>query len=239
MVQDLNQNLEELTPLYSYMKNPSLIDFPNEMAVIFFVSVCNFRCRFCHNRSLIDKKHNLFSYGYLKEILKKYKDNWTEAVVISGGEPCCHPKLYNLLKFISDLGFKIKLDTNGSFPERLQEVLPLVDYVAMDLKASFENYEKLVSFSDMDKIKKSIEILKLSKKPFELRTTILESFHTKDEIKKMIPILYGVKKYILQPFIPREEVLDEKLRNEERTSKRYLEELQMLFKENGIDAVIR
>ncbi len=233
------QDLEELTPLYSYMKNPSLIDFPDEMAVIFFVSVCNFRCRFCHNRSLIDKKHNLFSYGYLKDLLKKYKDNWTEAVVISGGEPCCHPKLYNLLKFISDLGFKIKLDTNGSFPDRLQEVLPLVDYVAMDLKASFENYGKLVSFSETDKIKKSIEVLKLSNKPFELRTTILEDFHTKEEVKKMVPILDGVSKYFLQPFIPREEVYDENLRNAPRTSKMYLEELRALLRENGVEAVIR
>lgn len=221
------------------MKNPSLIDFPGNMAVIFFVSVCNFRCRFCHNRSLIDKSLETFTYDYLKKVLDKYKDDWVDAVVISGGEPCTHNDLYKLVEFIHKEGFKIKLDTNGSFPNRLEEVLPLVDYVAMDLKASFENYEKLTGYSNTEKIKESIEILKKGNVPFELRTTILEDFHTKDEISKMIPILQGIPKFFLQAFIPRDEVLDPFLREKERTSLSYLEDLEQFLKDSNINVTIR
>ena len=232
-------DLQKKTPLYSYMKYPSLIDFPGNMAVMFFVSVCNFRCKFCHNRSLIDKMPDTFTYEYLKKVLDKYKDDWVEAVVVSGGEPCTHSDIFELIEFIYNEGFKIKLDTNGSYPDRLEKVLPLVDYVAMDLKSSFENYHKLTGFNDTDKIRKSIEILKNSKKPFELRTTVLEDFHTEDEIKKMIPILKDIPNFYLQAFIPREEVLAPELRTKERTSLSYLEKLEKILKDANINVSIR
>lgn len=235
MIKDLSQP----TPIYSYMKNPSLIDFPGVMAVIFFVNVCNFRCKFCHNRSLIDTPHNLFTYEYLQEILKKYKDDWTEGVVVSGGEPCVHEGIYDLIEFISNMGFKIKLDTNGSFPERLKKVLPLVDYVAMDLKCSFENYPVLSNFKNTDKIKESIELLKSSGKPFELRTTVLSNFHTLEEAKRMVPILQGIDTYYLQPYIPREEVYDLAFCPDERTPLPFLKDLEKFFNENGVNAKIR
>ncbi|MGI6681027.1 MAG: anaerobic ribonucleoside-triphosphate reductase activating protein [Bdellovibrionota bacterium] len=232
-------SLEKKTPLYSYMKNPSLIDFPGNMALIFFVNVCNFRCRFCHNRSLLDKTLDTFTYEYLNEVLDKYKDNWVEAVVISGGEPCTHSDIFELVEFIYKKDFKIKLDTNGSFPERLREVLPLVDYVAMDLKASLENYEKLVKFNNTKKILESIEILKQSGKPFELRTTILEDFHTIEEIDKMLPLLKDIPEYYLQAFIPRKEVLDPELRDAKRTSLTYLEKLEDHLKKANVNVKIR
>lgn len=192
----------------------TLLDFPDTIACILFTRGCNFACPYCHNSSLIE---NSSGEGLIEkaEILSylKFRKGILEGVVVSGGEPTMQPKLKDFLFSIKELGYKVKLDTNGTSPKVLSELieLKLVDYVAMDIKNVFEKYEITVGRKvNIDNIKRSMEILKSSDIDYEFRTTIIKEFHTLDDIEKLVKMTLN-SNYYLQNFKDGDNVLEEGL----------------------------
>lgn len=195
------------------VQKTSLLDYPDKISAIVFTQGCNFRCGYCHNPELINSKEQAGTVPALFEFLKT-RVGKLDAVVITGGEPCLHKDLPEFIKEIKDMGFLVKLDTNGSYPNMLKEVLPLVDYIAMDIKAPLEKYDDIVvNKTDAEKIKESINIIMNSGKAYEFRTTVVRSLLSEDDILKIGDLINGAKCYYLQKFVPTK-ILDNKLINE-------------------------
>lgn len=196
----------------------SLIDYPDKISATIFIWGCSFRCSFCHNPELVKKE--LQPEGISEEefisFLKKRK-GLLEAVTITGGEPLLYPDIVGLIKKIKKLGFLVKIDTNGSNPELLKRVidLKLSDYIAMDIKAPLEKYEKVTCVKvDPEKIKQSIKLIMDSGLTHEFRTTLLPSLHTKDDVVAMAKLIKGARKYCLQGFVNKGKLMDESLSGE-------------------------
>ena len=196
------------------IQKTSLLDYPDKISAIVFTQGCNFRCGYCHNPELLVMKNIApFSQDEIFEFLKT-RIGKLDAVVITGGEPCLQQDLLKFIKAIKGLGFLVKLDTNGSYPQVLNNVLPYVDYVAMDIKAPPGKYLDVTKVNiNTHNIEKSINLIMKSGVDYEFRTTVLKNqlnFDDFDEIGKMIN---GAKKYYLQKFVPTK-ILDAKLINE-------------------------
>lgn len=182
----------------------TMVDYPGKIAAIIFTPGCNFACPFCHNSEILDfnKKYDLYEENEIFSYLEKRK-GIIEAIVISGGEPTLQKDLINFLEKLKEYNIFIKLDTNGSNPNLLGEIISrgLVNYVAMDLKNTFEKYAVTCGLKNInvENIKQSIEILKNSKIDYEFRTTIVKEFHDIKGIEKMIDIA-GSSNYYLQNF---------------------------------------
>ncbi len=218
------------SPVYGYLPQPSMLDMRGSLAGVFFVSGCNFRCRFCHNPELMKVQDNGLSWEDLRQVCRLMQENWADAAVITGGEPTLSDQLRELIAFLREFSFKIKLDTNGSRPSVLREVLPLVDYVAMDVKSPLEDYAWLTGCAGGEAVAESIAALIDGGVPYEFRTTVIEEFHTDERVKRMRKQLEGAKRCVLQPFIPRDTLPDPAFRSYRRTSPARLEELRELFK---------
>ena len=181
----------------------TLLDFPGKMACTVFTGGCNFRCPFCHNASLVnDPLCYTSSADEVLQYLEKRK-GILNGVCITGGEPLLQPDIIDYVKKIKAMGYLVKLDTNGYSPERLKELLDtnLIDYVAMDIKASKENYPKATGIDiDIEKIEKSVELLKNGSIPFEFRTTVVKGIHSVNEFKLIAEWIKGTKKYFLQKY---------------------------------------
>jgi len=189
----------------------SLQDYPDHLAAIIFTSGCNFRCHFCYNPQLVVpncdgavnlKGHSSISedglFGFLRARAGKL-----EAVVITGGEPTIQPNLPEFIKKIKNLGYLVKLDTNGTNPEMLKSLLAnkLLDYLAMDIKASLPKYKRVVGRAvSLSNIKKSIKMIIEGNIPYEFRTTVVPIFHKQGDIKKMGELIKGADKWYLQKF---------------------------------------
>lgn len=191
---------------FSGFQKLTLLDFPEKTACTLFTAGCNFRCPFCHNAGLVTHidNTNFFTEEYVLEYLKKRK-GILDGICITGGEPLMHKELPDFIKKVKDLGYLVKLDTNGSYPERLEELINsgLIDYVAMDIKNSKEKYATTADCSTelLAKIEKSVELLKQKKIDFEFRTTVVKEYHEPDDIKKIAEWIRGADKYFLQNFI--------------------------------------
>lgn len=185
----------------------SLVDYDGEISTTIFTKGCNFRCPFCHNKTLVSELDNEFiSWETLYSYLKK-RAGVLDAVVITGGEPTLMNDLVTKIKSIKELGYKIKLDTNGTSPEVLKELVnsKLIDYVAMDVKNGEHYYDKTCGTKvDISKIKESLDFLKEGYIDYELRTTLVDEYHSKESILDMINLVKGHKKLYLQKFIDRE-----------------------------------
>ena len=187
------------------------LTFPGNMSCILFTKGCNLRCPFCHNGPLVlDKtKNGLINEEEIFEYLNKRK-NILDGVVVSGGEPLLQKDIKRFISDIKRLGYKVKLDTNGTSPQILNELIDegLVDYVAMDIKNVFEKYPKITGCKNVniDNIKKSIEVLKSKKIDYEFRTTIVKEFHEVNDIKKILTYI-GNSKYFIQNFVDSENVI--------------------------------
>ena len=184
----------------------TILDYPSKVACIVFTPGCNFRCPFCHNASLvthIDKE----TYIDVDEVLSylKKRQGLLDGVVITGGEPLLHEGIEDFIAEIKSLGYSVKLDTNGSFPEKLISIVEkgLVDYVAMDIKNSKDKYGETIGVSDFDisPIEQSVEFLLQGKVDYEFRTTVVKNFHTLDDIQDIVVWLKGAHKYFLQNFV--------------------------------------
>lgn len=184
----------------------SFVDFPENICAVIFTNGCNFDCWYCHNRGLLSMQNK--SKYELDDILEflKSRRGFLDGVVISGGEPTLQPDLEQVIDKIKALDLKVKLDTNGSNPEILQRLLPKLDYVAMDIKNSLENYHKISPRVDTEKIKKSVEILKNSDIKYEFRTTYSPDI-TFDDFENIGKLIKGANAYFLQTYNPQVEGL--------------------------------
>lgn len=196
------------------LQKTSLLDFPEKIAAIVFTMGCNFRCGYCHNPELINGE------AKIEEVFEflKTRQGKLDGVVITGGEPCLQKDLPEFIKQVKELGFAVKLDTNGSFPEMLEKVLPDLDYVAMDIKAPFEKYSQIVNVDvDTSKILKSIEFLKNGGVDYEFRTTVVKSQLSFEDFEKIGQLIQGAPRYYLQRF-EASKILDKSLENEKTYS---------------------
>ena len=202
-----------MNSIFCGIEKLSLVDFDGYISCTLFTSGCNYRCPFCHNSPLIEEQPSL----NMEEILNylSVRKKMLDAVVITGGEPTLHKELPSVLKQIKDLGYIIKLDTNGTNPKMLKELIDtkLIDYVAMDIKASSNCYSLVTGVINpfLDNIKESINILKTSNINFEFRTTLVKEFHSLDSINEMKELVSGSKKLYLQKFVLRDTCLNQKL----------------------------
>ena len=184
----------------------TLLDYPDHMACTVFTGGCNMRCPFCHNASLVLRPGENPAY-FEEEIyafLKK-RQGVLDGVAITGGEPLLQHDLRDFILRVRELGFAVKLDTNGSYPDRLAALIGegLLDYIAMDVKNSREKYALTVGVPHFDTapIELSIALLRESGVPFELRTTVVKQLHTAEDIEDMGVWLAGDHAHYLQGFI--------------------------------------
>lgn len=199
------ENIYRQTMRISGLQKLTLLDFPNLVACTLFLPGCQFRCPFCQNASLVTDLINVEEideeevFNYLKS-----RKGIIDGVCVTGGEPTLQSDLKDFIKKIKELGFKVKLDTNGYNPKILKELidLSLLDYVAMDIKNSLEKYPLTcgVKALKIENILSSIEILKENKIPYEFRTTVIKEFHTEDDFKQIAKLIKGVKTYYLQEY---------------------------------------
>lgn len=209
---------EEYSVIHSVMQQATMIDYPGRMSALMFTSGCNFRCGFCHNfETLSHYGAKTYSFEKLGEICDGIKRQWTHAVTVTGGEPTLHPGLPETLSFLRSRGFAIKLDTNGSNPEMLERVLPLVDFIAMDLKSPLDRYKELVGFEDVSSIRRTIRLIMGSGKDYEFRTTFVEPYFSTEDWHDMGKTVMGAKRYAVQAFVPHDNLPDAGLRLQPRT----------------------
>lgn len=182
----------------------TLLDFPGLVACTVFIGGCNFRCPFCHNADVVEEQTgDEFSKEEILAYLKKRK-GVLDGVCVTGGEPLLYPETLDFMREIKNLGFKIKLDTNGSVPIRLKEAVAagLCDYVAMDIKNTLEKYPLTAGGPvNTEKIKESVAFLLSGAVPYEFRTTVVKELHTKDDILKISEEIFGASKWYLQQFV--------------------------------------
>lgn len=183
------------------------LDYPNHLACIIFTGGCNLRCSYCHNAEMVlpemlSKIANTIPFETVLNFLES-RIGMLDGVVICGGEPTVQYDLPDRIDEIKALGFKVKLDTNGTNPRMLAKLLGknCLDYVAMDLKDSFPYRKQLVGVNiNQEQLKESIDLIKNSGIDYEFRSTILPSFHSLDILKKMGESIKGAKKWSLQRF---------------------------------------
>lgn len=188
----------------------SLLDYDENVSVVLFAPTCNYRCPFCHNGDSVLGNHTAIPFDEILDFLKSRK-GLIDAVVVSGGEPTLMDDVVQKIETIKQLGFKIKLDTNGTNPDVLNELLckNLINYVAMDIKNSEEMYPETTGVKNpqLDKIKQSISLIMNSGVDYEFRTTLVAEYHSKESIEKMGELIKGSKRLFLQKFVDREGVI--------------------------------
>ena len=192
------------------LQKMTLLDFPGKVACTVFLGGCDFRCPFCHNGELLDGTAPAVMDD--AELLKflKGRRGLLDGVAITGGEPLLRKDLPELLRAIRDLGFAVKVDTNGNHPEALEGLLKegLVDYIAMDIKNSPEKYALTAGVKSLDiaPIRRSISTLMESSLPYEFRTTVVDELHAAEDFEAIGQWISGAKAYFLQPFTDRDSV---------------------------------
>lgn len=188
----------------------SMIDYPGKIASVLFTAGCNFRCPYCHNAPLVTGEMESKDLDSLLNTLIKRK-RFVDAVVISGGEPTLHADLLPFLRALKKEGFFIKLDTNGSKPNRLNQWIRagVVDYIAMDIKQAIPEYGAMVQVPvDLEAIEESVSIIRLSEVPYEFRTTVYQEDFQQDDFLSIAKWLKGSPRYALQNYHPQEDVVD-------------------------------
>ena len=189
------------------LQRVSLLDYPGQVACTVFTSGCNLRCPFCHNASLVlpNRSHSpeMEAPEFFEFLVSR--QGKLDGVCISGGEPLLQPDLETFIRKIRDFGFSVKLDTNGSMPHLLKDLVGkgLVDYVAMDIKNCPERYSETAGITELslEGIQESAAFLLSGAVPFEFRTTIVEEFHTEQDMERLGKWIEGNERYYLQPFI--------------------------------------
>jgi len=190
------------------LQRVTLLDFPGKVACTVFTVGCNFRCPFCHNASLVTKESSSDTTGDLSTedffAFLAIRRGKLDGVCVSGGEPLLQPDIRAFIVRIREMGFAVKLDTNGSFPEVLAGLLAegLLDYVAMDIKSSPEHYAAAVGLASapIDRIGQSVQILLSSGVPFEFRTTVVDELHSVEDFRRIGEWIDGAPRYYLQEY---------------------------------------
>ncbi|MBU2510075.1 anaerobic ribonucleoside-triphosphate reductase activating protein [bacterium] len=181
----------------------SLCDYPGKISAVVFVQGCNFRCPFCHNKALIPEKKKSPSAFNVEEVFRflKERQGQLDGIVISGGEPCLQTGLASFIRTIRKMDYKVKLDTNGSFTDPLNHFIKndLVDFIAMDVKAPLDKYNKLAGVTtNPAEIQKSMEIISASQLPHQFRTTWDKNLLTAEDIEEIRTIIPTSSEYVVQ-----------------------------------------
>lgn len=221
---------EGASPVFAYLRQPSMVDFPGRMAGVFFTSGCNFSCGFCHNASLMGHVQPGLSWEKLEKAVSHFKANWVTGAAITGGEPALAPGIDALIRFFKERGLAVKIDSNGSRPAVLRTLIPLVDCLAMDVKVSLDAYPDTAGWADTEAIRESIDLVRGMGGKGMLRTTIIDSIHTDEMMHKIGALIEGAAVYQMQPFVPREDLPGPAYRHLPRTSVERLESLRTLMK---------
>ncbi len=182
----------------------SLIDYPGKIVAIVFTVGCNFRCPYCHNPELVNETCDEIDTEKIFAFLKT-RIGRLDGVTITGGEPTMHEDLKFFIKKIKKMGFLVKLDTNGTNPNIVKELIEekLIDYVAMDIKGPLNEYSKIVDRPvDIYKIKESIILLKKNLVSYEFRTTVVKALLSPEDIEQIGKDISGAKTYYFQKFVP-------------------------------------
>lgn len=190
------------------LQKTTLLDYPGKVACTIFTAGCNFCCPFCQNWEIITGKGEDISKDSILSFLKKRK-GILDGVCVTGGEPLVNADIEEFLSAIKDLGYSVKLDTNGSFPEKLISLAQkkLIDTVAMDVKNSPSRYaETAGSDTDISKIDESIKFLLSDTVDYELRTTVVDELHDESSMLELAEWIKGAKRYYLQNFKDSENV---------------------------------
>lgn len=192
------------------LQKVSLVDYPGHISATLFLQGCNFRCPYCHNPELVNPE--LFQRPLPEEEVWAFLRNRVgklDGVAITGGEPTLHKDLPDIMRRIKGLGLLVKLDTNGSHPDMLEQIIGLrcVDYIAMDLKAPLERYAELTGVRvDIAAIQKSIRLIMDAPVASEFRTTVVRSLLTPEEVMAIGRMIQGARRYALQRFVPSKHV---------------------------------
>lgn len=193
------------------MDKMSLLDYEDKVSCVLFFNACNFACPYCHNGLTVLQSHEILPFEEVIDYLSKRK-GIIDAVVFSGGEVTLMPDLKEKIEEIKSMGFLVKLDTNGTRPEVIKDLIDsgLVDYIAMDIKNSLDNYPLTTGYPKIEfskEIKESIELLINSPVPYEFRTTLVKEFHKEEDMEKIGKLIAGCSKLYLQKFVERESCL--------------------------------
>lgn len=190
----------------------TLLDYPGHLAATLFLGSCNMRCPFCHNASLVlapDAQPTIPAQEVLATLAKRKQ--LLEGVCISGGEPTLHPGLPDFIRSIKELGYLVKLDTNGTNPSMLKKLVQeqLLDYIAMDIKNSREKYALTCGISSFSlaPVEESVSFLLLGKLDYEFRTTVVKELHSNEDMLAIGEWIRGAKAYYLQSFVDSDDII--------------------------------
>ena len=203
------------------IQKTSLLDYPDTISAIIWTIGCNFRCPFCYNKDLVFGRVVTISEEEVLSFLEKRKV-MLEGLVISGGEPLLQDDIVSFAEKVKKMGYLIKIDTNGMYPEMLKELIDrkLVDYIAMDVKAPKNKYDSLSGVKvDIKKIEKSIEMIRSSLINYEFKTTFASNLLTREDIVEIAKWLKGSKRFYLQQFNNEANLISSKLQNSKPYSK--------------------
>ena len=193
------------------LQKMTLLDYPGKVACTVFCSGCNFRCPFCHNPALATGDESTLDYRFsdILSFLENRKKK-LDGICITGGEPLLYEETLELAERAKKMGFAVKVDTNGSLPERLQKIVEngLADYIAMDIKNSPEKYEKTSGSKKLELVKESVSYLLQNKVDYEFRTTVTGNLHTAADFEEIGKWISGAKRYFLQKFVDSGSILN-------------------------------
>ena len=215
----------------------TLLDYPTKTACTLFTKGCNFRCPFCHNASLVlpCAQQEVYREEDVLAFLRK-RQGILDGVCVTGGEPLLHPGLDAFLENVKALGFSVKLDTNGSFPDRLKELIDrrLIDHVAMDLKNAPKKYAMTAGIPDLDiaPVRQSVLLLLQDRVGYEFRTTVVAEFHTVQDIVEIARWIQGASAYYLQNFEDSGDLIGSGLHAVSRETLEAMRSQAMLYLEN-------
>lgn len=217
----------------------TLLDYPGKVAATVFTGGCNFRCPFCHNGQLVTAAfdQDVITEEEVFEHLKKRR-NVLQGVCITGGEPTIQADLPEFISKIKELGYDVKLDTNGSHPNMLKELIEskMIDYVAVDVKNSREKYAETAccTQSNLDNIEKSMEILRTHDIPYEYRTTVVRQLHNRDDLHQIAQWIKGAPVWYIQSYKDSDNVIKQGFSAYNR------EELEMMISDiDDLNVILR
>jgi len=225
------------------LQKTSLLDYPDKISAIIWTIGCNFNCPFCYNPQLVKGDIDIIPEDEILSFLKT-REGMLEGLSISGGEPLLQKDIVDFIKSVKKMRYLVKIDTNGMYPEKLQELIDheLVNYIAMDVKAPKDKYNKLTGVkTNVKKIEKSIELIKKSGLEYEFKTTFVPDLLKKEDIIKIAQWLDKSKKYYLQQFKVNTPLISSPLEKISPYPKEYIvetyNEIQKYFKECQIRGV--
>jgi len=224
------------------LQRVSLIDYPGFICAVVFLEGCNFRCPYCHNPELVDPC--LFRTCIKENDVIKFletRKGKLDAVSITGGEPTMQPRLTAFIRHIKKMGFAVKMDTNGSHPQIIKNLLheELLDFIAMDVKAPIDRYKEIIKAQvNTDFIKESITLILKAKIPYEFRTTIVQSQLDENDILEIARLFPQAKSYVLQKFMPTK-TLDNKFLKEKSWPDEKLQNIKAILEKEISSVSIR